>query len=78
LPKTQEIRWNASCDVIARDRSAMTPPLSTVLNTIIFLIAGSPFGPAAVSAVAQKWRGRPVPVESSHPIVRAGSQTLDR
>jgi hypothetical protein len=57
---------------------AMTPHLSTVLNTILVLIAGSPFGPAAMTAVAEKWRGRPVPIQPRPPVARPGSSTFDR
>jgi hypothetical protein len=56
----------------------MTPHLSTVLNTIIVLIAGMPFGPAAMTAVAEKWRGRPVPIEPRSSVAPAGSQAFDR
>ena len=60
------------------DTRSMTPHLSTVLNTIIVLIAGMPFGPAAMTAVAEKWRGRPVPIEPRSSVAPAGSQAFDR
>ena len=56
----------------------MAPQLSTVLHTIVILIASSPFGPAAVTAVAEKWRGRPVPIDAREPVARTGSKPLDR
>ena len=75
------MRWNAPCDVMyaeTHETISMAPQLSTVLHTIVILIAGSPFGPAAMTAVAEKWRGRPVPIQRRPPVVGVGSQTLDR
>jgi hypothetical protein len=53
--------------VRSRRTTTLSPTALHAFHTILLVLAGSPFGPAAIGTVAQRWRGRTAPVDSRSP-----------